>query len=100
MDKLRYIKNVATVEINASACSGCGVCTEVCPHGVIEVRQRKATLVDKDACMECGACMRNCPAQAVKVNTGVGCAAAIIIGAIKGTAPDCGCSCESKQSCC
>ena len=30
--------------------------------------------------MECGACALNCPQEAIEVNAGVGCAAAIIIG--------------------
>ena len=28
--------------------------------------------------MECGACAMNCPAEAISVNRGVGCAAAVL----------------------
>ena len=30
--------------------------------------------------MECGGCAKNCPEEAISVNPGVGCAAAIIAG--------------------
>jgi len=51
----------------------------------------KARIVDKDSCMECGACALNCPANAIEVDAGVGCAAAIIMGWFTGKEPICGC---------
>jgi ferredoxin len=42
--------------------------------------------------MECGACALNCPSKAIKVNAGVGCAAAIIMSWFTGKEPSCGCS--------
>jgi NAD-dependent dihydropyrimidine dehydrogenase PreA subunit len=56
----------------------------VCPHGVLVMNGRKAFIRDLDECMECGACAVNCPVQAVRVTTGVGCAAYIIQTWIKG----------------
>ena len=49
-----------------------------------------STIVDRGACMECGACMRNCAHGAVRVTAGVGCAAAVIGGMLRGTAAECG----------
>jgi NAD-dependent dihydropyrimidine dehydrogenase PreA subunit len=95
---LRYLKNVASIEIDAAKCSGCGLCLNVCPHRVLELRERKAVVADRDACMECGACKVNCPHQAVRVEAGVGCANAIIRGMIHGTAPTCGDREEGPQS--
>jgi ferredoxin len=43
-----------------------------------------AQLVRPDACMECGACQLNCPTEAVTVDSGVGCAAALIRAALLG----------------
>jgi hypothetical protein len=40
--------------------------------------------------MECGACAMNCPFEAIEVEEGVGCAAAIIIGFFTGKEPSCG----------
>jgi len=90
--KHKYLKNVTSLRYNSGKCVGCGRCAEVCPHGVFEVNEKKARLSDRDSCMECGACALNCPARTIKVNAGVGCAAAIITGWITGKEPTCGCS--------
>ena len=90
--KLRYLKNVATLKLNAEKCVGCGMCVNVCPHRVFELRDGKAEITDLDACMECGACLKNCAYSAVSVSPGVGCAAAIIQGMLTGSEPTCDCS--------
>jgi ferredoxin len=74
---LRYLKDIVTLQLNEERCSGCGMCTQVCVHGVFAVSKGIAHLVDRDACMECGACARNCPVEAVSVRSGVGCAYAV-----------------------
>lgn len=100
MRKFYYLKNVSTLELDRNKCTGCTMCTMVCPHAVFEIRDKKARIVDRDACMECGACSLNCPAGAVTVRSGVGCAQAIIQGALKGTEPTCGCAGDTNTSCC
>jgi NAD-dependent dihydropyrimidine dehydrogenase PreA subunit len=103
MAVLRYLKDVVTLRLDADKCIACGMCIEVCPHGVFAIRDRKAIILDRDLCMECGACEQNCPTDAITVRAGVGCAAAIITGSIRGTEPVCGCSEDSedsKGSCC
>ena len=90
MNGFRYLKNATTLELNVPACIGCGRCVEVCPHQVFVIADRKARLQDRDACMECGACARNCAFDAISVEAGVGCAAAVIIGFFTGTEPTCG----------
>ena len=102
MEKFRYLKGVTTLELNPKTCVGCGTCELVCPHAVWQVSDKKARMVDRDGCMECGACAQNCPVEAISVNAGVGCAAAIITGTLSGTAPCCGPSesCESSKACC
>ena len=94
MKRHKYLRNVATLQLNADKCIGCGMCAIVCPHGVFEIIEKKANIIDKDFCMECGACKKNCPVSAIDVKTGVGCATGIIIGAIRGTEPTCDCSCD------
>ena len=98
---LGYFTSALSLELDASRCTGCGRCVEVCPHNVfamIKVRRSeevaarlRASIVDRDRCMECGACALNCAAGAIKAGVGVGCAAAIINGLIRGTEPTCGC---------
>ena len=99
MLQLRYLSDVVTLSLDDETCIGCGRCAEVCPHGVFEVRESKAHLVDRDACMECGACARNCPVEAVSVRSGVGCATGILAGVI-GTSSECDCCSDSGPSCC
>lgn len=101
MNGLRYIPNVVMLEMDAEKCNGCGMCTEVCPHAVFVVEERKSRIADRDACMECGGCARNCPAGAIAVKAGVGCASAVITGMLRGTEPTCDCSKgDSKSTCC
>jgi len=73
-----------TLEFYPELCTGCGMCSIVCPHGVFSISGRVAEIVRLQACMECGACQLNCPPSAIKVNSGVGCAAAMILAALKG----------------
>lgn len=97
--KHHYLKNVSTLALDTEKCVGCGICTTVCPHSVLLMANRKASVTDRDACMECGACVKNCPVSALHVTPGVGCAAAIINGFITGTEPSCGCT-DSGSGCC
>lgn len=99
----RYIMNGESLKIDAEKCTGCGICREVCPHAVLAIAEKKAVVTDRRKCMECGACSLNCPFGAIAVNKGVGCAAAIIGGFLKGTGPDCGCGCGTEKkgkACC
>ena len=89
MPQMRYLADVVTLSLDTQQCNGCRMCITVCPHGVFAIVDRKARIVDRDACMECGACAKNCESGAISVDSGVGCAAAIIIGALKGTEPNC-----------
>lgn len=98
MAKMRYLKNVTTLQLNTEKCIGCGRCIEVCPHGVFVIVNSKAKINDRDVCMECGACAMNCPVEAISVESGVGCAAGIITGVLRGTEPTC--DCTKNSSCC
>lgn len=94
--RLRYLSGVVTLAYDISKCTGCRRCVEVCPHGVFIMENGKARLIDKDACIECGACMKNCAFGAIKVDAGVGCAAAVL--AFKGNSKDV--CCGSEGGCC
>ena len=96
--KHKYLKDVTTLAYNKEICVGCGRCTEVCPHGVFEISEKKARIACKDSCMECGACAMNCPAKAIEVKAGTGCAAAYITSWFTGKEPTCGCS--DDTACC
>jgi len=98
-----------TLAFNAEACINCGMCSAVCPQGVFAPGARgtrRVQIVQADACMECGACMLNCPTSALKVDSGVGCAAAMINAALRGLKePSCGgpeptCGGPEPAACC
>jgi NAD-dependent dihydropyrimidine dehydrogenase PreA subunit len=89
---LRYLPGVVTLMLDARRCNGCRMCIEVCPHAVFAIEEKRARVVDPDGCMECGACALNCPEQALAVRAGVGCAAAVLAGAARGSEPACDCS--------
>lgn len=51
-------------------CTGCGICTRICPTGaikMIEVDGRKVPHVDIEKCAFCEACMVFCPVNAIIV---------------------------------
>ena len=94
---LRYLSEVVTLTLDAAKCNGCAMCTQVCPHAVFELVDKRARIVDRDACMECGACAMNCTEEAINVRSGVGCATAVLNG-ILGRGEAC---CEDDSgSCC
>jgi NAD-dependent dihydropyrimidine dehydrogenase PreA subunit len=88
-----------TLRYDSDTCIGCEMCAIVCPHGVFAMNGRIARLVAPDACMECGACQINCPVSAIEVNSGVGCAAAMIRAALTGKG-EATCGPETESSCC
>ena len=89
MPQFRYLTDVVTLRLDEQQCNGCRMCINVCPHGVFAIVDHRARIVDRDACMECGACAKNCESGAISVDSGVGCAVAVIIGAFKRTKPNC-----------
>jgi len=90
MIKSKYLDT--TLRYNPELCTGCGMCCDVCPHGVFILTGQIAELVKPLACMECGACARNCPTAAITVKAGTGCATAQFVAALKGSKePTCDC---------
>ena len=108
MNHPTYLKDVVTLKLDETKCTGCGMCLEVCPHAVFQMNARLVKIRDRDACMECGACSRNCPVGAVSVKAGVGCATAVIGSMLDQSGqPSCGpanCGCSApaskKTACC
>ena len=75
---------INTLQYEPALCIGCEICVDVCPHAVFAMNHRKAELTHPDDCMECGACQLNCPTEAILVDSGVGCATAMILAALRG----------------
>lgn len=90
-----------TLRYSPSRCINCGMCLIVCPHAVFGEGTESVSLISPERCIECGACQLNCPAGAITVNSGVGCAAAMIRSALTGSDEvTCGCGDEGKPGCC
>jgi NAD-dependent dihydropyrimidine dehydrogenase PreA subunit len=94
---LRYLSGVVTLVVDRELCTGCRLCTRVCPRAVLAMEGATVTIRQRDACIECGACAMNCEAEAISVRTGVGCAAGVIAGWRRGTEPVC--DCGNDNSC-
>jgi Fe-S-cluster-containing hydrogenase component 2 len=93
--ELTYLPDVTTLRLTEENCTGCTLCTRVCPRGVFEMREKLAHIVNRDACIECGACALNCAFGALSVRSGVGCASGILSG-ILGRESDC----SVTEDCC
>jgi NAD-dependent dihydropyrimidine dehydrogenase PreA subunit len=78
--ELLYLRKVSTLRLDEEACTGCKVCTYVCPRAVLEMREGRAIVASLDACIECGACALNCAFDALSVKAGTGCASGILNG--------------------
>jgi NAD-dependent dihydropyrimidine dehydrogenase PreA subunit len=90
-----------TLRFDRERCINCKRCTQVCPHAVFSEGTETAELSRPSACMECGACALNCPVQAIAVQSGVGCAWAMIGAALRGKDMDSGeCSCSGDEGTC
>lgn len=97
---MKYLTNVVTLQYFPEKCTGCKRCVEVCPRGVFKIKDKKASIVDKDLCIECGACKNNCEYGAIAVEDGVGCAVAIAYSMLTGKEPQCGCTDSGDKACC
>jgi len=89
-----------TLRYQPDLCNGCMMCAIVCPHAVFARDTKRVRLDRPSSCMECGACQLNCPTGALQVESGVGCAYALMRAALLGRkqascgdsgAPSCGC---------
>ncbi len=81
---MNRVSEINSLRYDSALCIGCGLCVDVCPHGVFAMNGRLARLVRAAACMECGACQKNCPVGALWVDSGTGCAEAMIRAALSG----------------
>jgi NAD-dependent dihydropyrimidine dehydrogenase PreA subunit len=62
------------VKVDWSKCNGDGVCVEICPVNVFELKKlpeypdtQKSVPVRESDCIACMACVTSCPTQAITV---------------------------------
>jgi len=51
--------------VDASKCTACGLCEQVCPVGAIRITY--IARVNTERCTGCGVCAENCPLKAIKL---------------------------------
>lgn len=60
------MKNNTIMKVSPTICSGCGLCTSVCPKSCISMHPDKegflSPVVNEDICVDCGLCLKSCPA--------------------------------------
>ena len=56
---------MALLRIDLEACTGCGLCVEVCPFAALELAG--STAVVNDNCTACGVCVPECPTEALSL---------------------------------
>jgi NAD-dependent dihydropyrimidine dehydrogenase PreA subunit len=56
------------VLIDQKTCDGCGYCIKPCPAHVLEVKDKKARMVeDMPYCIACGDCVAICPQHSISI---------------------------------
>ncbi len=55
------------IKIDPAKCTGDGICVDVCPTGVIEMKDGKAVPTNNDACIDCENCVNVCESNAIKM---------------------------------
>ena len=52
-------------KIYPDQCDCCGVCVEICPSEVYQMRELGVDVAFPEECIECGACVKECPAECI-----------------------------------
>lgn len=64
-DGRMFVKARMSIECDEDRCTGCGVCSQICPAGAIILRGRPE--FDLDRCIQCFCCVELCPHGSLSV---------------------------------
>ncbi|MDR2515354.1 MAG: NADH-quinone oxidoreductase subunit NuoF [Christensenellaceae bacterium] len=60
-----HCKSLLQYTIDEEKCTGCSLCSRICPVGAISGEVRKSFTIDQSKCIKCGACMEKCRFAAI-----------------------------------
>ncbi|MFO7568354.1 MAG: NADH-ubiquinone oxidoreductase-F iron-sulfur binding region domain-containing protein [Smithellaceae bacterium] len=60
-------KALITYSVIEDKCTGCTLCSKVCPVQAVSGEKKKAHTIDNDKCTRCGACIESCKFDAILV---------------------------------
>ncbi len=71
IEKTKKRKKAVAI-VDADICTGCGMCTMVCPAGCISVAASEHNFngtarIDKDCCKGCNLCAIDCPWESISM---------------------------------
>jgi NADH-quinone oxidoreductase subunit F len=63
-------RSLIRYRIDAQACTGCTLCSRVCPTAAIRGERKQAHAIEAGKCIRCGLCHSACKFQAIEITTG------------------------------
>ena len=67
LKKIYLVCGMVEINIDLDKCEGEGICVDVCPVEVFEVKDGKSIVVNLDECIVCRACETQCPEMAIEI---------------------------------
>lgn len=59
------VTTMELIKVDKSSCTKCGICTEVCPPGVLSMGANGSMAIEPQICMACGHCVAACSCKAI-----------------------------------
>ncbi len=56
--------------VDAAKCTGCMMCSRVCPTKAAHGERKKAHVIDQETCVRCGLCFEACRFDAIEITSG------------------------------
>ncbi len=61
-------KALITYTIDPEACTGCRVCSRICPNEAVSGEKKEPHIINQEKCIRCGACFESCKFDSINVS--------------------------------